>query len=131
MSWVQSNVPPPTLPQQQSQHSYTQQQKHLIPPVAQQQQPPLNLQQQQQYLATQTHAQANTVAATNAYTNSAPPLASNLASTTGAYMSKPINVNNNIHQSQQHNSMRSQMHANGGTHQQPQQPGHFGIQQVT
>nr|XP_036232875.1 uncharacterized protein LOC106615086 isoform X5 [Bactrocera oleae]XP_036232876.1 uncharacterized protein LOC106615086 isoform X5 [Bactrocera oleae] len=129
MSWVQSNVPPPTLPQQQSQHSYTQQQKHLIPPVAQQQQPPLNLQQQQQYLATQTHAQANTVAATNAYTNSAPPLASNLASTTGAYMSKPINVNNNIHQSQQHNSMRSQMHANGGTHQQPQQPGHFGIQQ--
>ncbi|XP_039962516.1 uncharacterized protein LOC120776097 isoform X3 [Bactrocera tryoni] len=129
MSWVQSNAPPPTLPQQQSQHPYPQQQKHLIPPVAQQQQPPLNLQQQQQHLATQSHAQANTVAATNAYTNPAPPLASNLASTTSAYMSKPINVNNNIHQSQQHNSMRSQMHANGGTHQQPQQPGHFGIQQ--
>ncbi|XP_049310381.1 uncharacterized protein LOC105232085 isoform X1 [Bactrocera dorsalis] len=130
MSWVQSNAPPPTLPQQQSQHSYPQQQKHLIPQVAQQQQqPPLNLQQQQQHLATQSHAQANTVAATNAYTNPAPPLASNLASTTSAYMSKPINVNNNIHQSQQHNSMRSQMHANGGTHQHPQQPGHFGVQQ--
>ncbi|XP_018796991.1 PREDICTED: COPII coat assembly protein sec16 isoform X2 [Bactrocera latifrons] len=129
MSWVQSNAPPPTLPQQQSQHSYPQQQKHLIPPVAQQQQPPLNLQQQQQHLATQSHAQPNTVAATNAYTNPAPPLPSNLASTTSAYMSKPINVNNNIHQSQQHNSMRSQMHANGGTHQQPQQPGNFSVQQ--
>lgn len=120
MSWVQSNAPPPTLPQQQSQHSYSLQQKHLIPPVA-----------QQQHLATQSHAQANTVAATNAYTNPAPPLASNLASTTGAYLSKPINVNNNIYQSQQHNSMRSQMHANGGAHQQSQQPGHFGVQQVT
>ncbi|XP_054086639.1 uncharacterized protein LOC105219596 isoform X2 [Zeugodacus cucurbitae] len=135
MSWVQSNAPPPTLPQQsQSQHSYTQQQKHLIPTAQQQQQPTLNLQQQQSHLvATQTHAQATNVAATNAYTNPAaapPPLATNLASNTGAYMSKPLNVNNNLQQSQQPNPMRSQMHANGGgTHQQTQQPGHYGVQQ--
>ncbi|XP_053951524.1 uncharacterized protein LOC128858940 isoform X2 [Anastrepha ludens] len=135
MSWVQQNASalPPTLPphqhqQQQQQHPYSQQQKHQAPPVAQQQQS-LNIPQQQQHLSPQPLAPANSVATTNAYTNPAPPLASNLPPSSGAYLSKQLTSNNNTQQPQQPNSLRSPMHANGGTHQ--QQPGHFGgVQQL-
>ncbi|XP_036339242.1 uncharacterized protein LOC118748708 isoform X2 [Rhagoletis pomonella] len=141
MSWVQQNaspLPPTLLPHQQSlqqppnqQISYSeQQQKHQI---QQQQQPPQS--QPNRHLSTQAPlAQPNFAGTniTNAYTNPVPPLASNLPPSTGAYLSKPINANNNTTQPQQQNhqqnSMRAQMHANGGTHQQ-QQPGHIDLQQ--
>ncbi|XP_067636222.1 uncharacterized protein [Eurosta solidaginis] len=141
MSWAPQSPPAlaPTLPQppaqqpppqQSQQNPYSQQQKLQTNPVTEQPHQTFNNQQQ-------SLAQANSNTNQQLKAAPAPPLVSNLPPTTGAYLNKPITANNNNNSynalQSQHNSIRSQMHANGGaTHQQPtqqHQPGHFGAQQ--